>query len=750
MVLVATPTIGQEPDPGDGPAEEREEVEERAKPRFSWIDNPHFRVGCYTVALVFGFSFIQQWFWPAPAGVIIQGVLIGSLTALVAFGIALTYRANRVINFAQGDLGGVPASLAVLLIVSQHWPYLLAIITGLAAALVLGAFVEMVFVRWFFKAPRLILTVVTIGLATLLTGAELGLPKAFNVTTPPQNVPSPFNFTFTIRPIVFHGNDVLAMVTVPLVIVALIAFFRYTNIGIAVRASAESADRAALLGVPVKRVNTVVWVAATLLATIALFLRAGVVGLPIGSALGLPILLRALAAAVIGRMERFATIFIAAVGIGIIEQSVVWHTRKALLVDPVLFGVVVIVLLVQRRGRVSRLEDAAMSTWQAVRGVRAIPRELAHLPEVRRTRWAIIAALLAVALVLPKLLGEGRTILGGALFAYGIVAVSLVVLTGWAGQVSLGQFAFAGVGAATGAWMTLHLHWDLSLVLLASGAIGSVVAVLIGLPALRIKGLFLAVVTLGFALATTSYFINSDFAKWVPSGSIRIPRRPLFGRVSLDSETRYYYLCLACFLLAAMAVRALRRSRTGRVLIGVRENERALQSYGISATTTKLMAFAISGFLAAFAGCLLVHQQQNFLGTTYRPEQSLAVFVMVVIGGLGTVPGAFLGAAFIQSLTWFSFIYPKAIRPAVPLFGGGVGLILILMFLPGGLGSLIYNARDRLLRMVAARRKIVVPSMIADLRDEGSAPPEASDLDVRDVMSAVEGAAAADVVREPA
>ena len=708
--------------------------------RRDWIEDDRVRRLCNYAAAAFIFYFVQQWFWPAPIGVLVQGVLIGGLTALIAFGIALVYRANRVINFAQGDLGGVPASLAVLLMVSRGWPYGLAIVCGLGASMILGGAVEFLFIRRFFKAPRLILTVVTIGLATVLTGAELGLPRAFHITTPPQHFSSPFDFSFRINPIVFRGNDVLAMITVLCVIVGLAAFFRYTNIGIAVRASAESADRASLLGVPVKRVNTVVWVLATLLASIGLFMRAGVIGLPIGSALGLPILVRALAAAVIGRMEKFTTIFFASAGIGILEQAIVWHTRKGLLVDPILFVVIIGALLVQRRRAGSRVEDAAISSWQTVREVRPIPRELVHLPEVRVALRIVSVALGVVAVVLPALLGEARTVLVASLFVYGIIAVSLVLLTGWAGQVSLGQFAFAGVGAATGAWMTLHLHWDLAVVLVLSGLVGSLVSVLIGLPALRIRGLFLAVATLGFALATTSYLINSEFMHWVPGGADRIPRLPLFGRISLDSETRYYYLCLACFLLAAAAARSLRRSRTGRVLIGVRENERAVQAYGINLTRAKLTAFAIAGFLAAFAGSLLVHQQQNLLTTTYAPQQSLAVFVMAVIGGLGSIPGAFLGALFIQSLTWFAFLYPVGIRPALPFLGGGLGLIVILMFVPGGFGSLVYKARDRLLREVAARRGIVVPSLVADVREEGAPAPAEDDQVVRHATAIVEGA----------
>jgi branched-chain amino acid transport system permease protein len=683
------------------------------------------------------FYFVQQWFWPAPLGVLVQGLVIGGLTALVAFGIALVYRANRVINFAQGDLGGVPASVAVLLIVSRHWPYPLAVGAGLVCALALGGIIEVLVIRRFFKAPRLILTVVTIGLVTFFAFIEIALPRAFGVDSPPQHFASPFDFSFTINPIVFRGNDILAMVTIPIVIVGLAAFFRYTHIGIAVRAAAESADRAALLGVPVKRVNTIVWVLATLLASVALFLRAGVVGLPIGSALGLPILLRALAAAVIGRMERFGTIFVASAAIGIIEQAVVWHTRTGLLVDPILFAVIIGALLFQRRQAGSRVVDASMSSWQAVREIRPIPRELAALPEVRWGMRAVAVVLGAIALAAPWMIGEGRTVLAGALLLYGIVAISLVVLSGWAGQVSLGQFAFAGVGAAVGAWMTLHLHWDLSVVIVASGLVGAVVAVLIGIPALRIRGLFLAVATLGFALACSSYFLNGDYFSWIPNGGVRIPRQPLFMHISLDTEARFYYLCLACFLVAAWMVRGLRRSRTGRALIGVRENERGVQAYGINITRAKLTAFAMSGFLAASAGCLIVHQQQNYLRTSFTPQESIAVFVMVVIGGLGSVPGAFLGAFFIKSLTWFDFLYPQGIRLALPFLGQGLGLIVILMFLPGGLGSLAYRGRDRALRYVAKRRDIVVPSLVADVR-ETTVGSDVVDLDIGEVAEHAE------------
>jgi branched-chain amino acid transport system permease protein len=685
----------------------------------------------------------------------VRGLLIGGLTALLAVGISLVYRANRIINFAQADLGGVPAVLAVLLIVSKGWPYPLAMLAGLAAGVVLGAIVEIVIVRWFFNAPRLILTTVTIFLILPLAGGELVLPSVFHVKIPPQNFASPFDFSFKINPVVFHGNDVLAMVMIPTLLIALALFFRYTNIGIAVRASAESSDRASLLGVPVKRINTIVWMMASLLATIALILRAGVVGLPIGSALGYPILVRALAAAVIGKMEKLPTIFVASLGIGVLEQAVVWHTRRGLLVDPILFVVIIGALLVQRRNAASRTEDQAMSSWQAAQEVRGIPRELASIPEVVWGRRLVLGALGVFALVLPPLLGEGRTNLAAALLIFSIVAISVVVLSGWAGQVSLGQFAFAGVGAATGSYMTLHWRWDLSIVLVVAGIAGAAMAMLIGLPALRIRGLFLAVATLSFALAMSSWGLNADFVHWVPTSSERIARPNLFGRVALNTEARYYYLCLAAFLLAIVAVRGLRRSRTGRVLIGVRENERGAQAFGINLVRAKLTGFAIAGFLAAFAGALFVHQQQNLLLTSYLPEASVSVFTMSVIGGLGSVPGAVLGAVYVLGFTWFRAFFPPGIRSFVALVGSGVGAIVILAFLPGGLGSLVFNFRDRMLRRVAIRRSIIVPSLFADMSADSAFAPSASkvelaaeaeadaQVDFGDVVARVEGAAVA-------
>ncbi len=137
---------------------------------------------------------------------LLQGVVLGGLTALISLGIALIYKSNRIINFSAGELGAVPASLAVLLIVGPGIPYVLAVPVGLVAALALGAAIEFLLIRRFFTAPRLILTVVTIGISTLLAGVGFVLPNLFDINTPPQSFPSPFDFSFSVGQTVFRGG----------------------------------------------------------------------------------------------------------------------------------------------------------------------------------------------------------------------------------------------------------------------------------------------------------------------------------------------------------------------------------------------------------------------------------------------------------------------------------------------------------------------------------------------------------------
>jgi branched-chain amino acid transport system permease protein len=683
------------------------------------------RVLVYAVPIGLLVFAVRVWPFPAPNGVILDGAIGGGRIALIALGIALIYRANRIVNFAQGDLGQVPATLGALLVITLSVNYFVAFTTGLVAAIILGVLVETLIIRRFFRAPRLILTVATIGLSQVLIGGGLFLAEAFGQDFQTNRLDPPFAVKFEVGSTIFNGNDVIAMVVIPIAFVALAAWLRFSSIGVAVRASAERADRASTLGIPVRRLHTIVWTVAAVLAFLGMWLRAGAVGLPIGTVLGPTFLLQALAAVVIGRMERFGVIAAAGVALGILDKAITFQPgNNPAFNDAILFVVILAALLVTRSLSRSRVGAEQVSTWQAAREVRPIPRELKRLPEVRLTRWALGAAVVAFLVTLPVWLDESRINLATVIVIFGMIGLSLVVLTGWAGQVSLGQMGFAGVGAAVGGALTDRMNSDLSIALLAGGAAGALAAIVVGYPALRRRGLTLAVSTLAFALFVSSYVLNQElFADYLPG--FRIDRLPVFGVFDIETETRFYFLSLVILGLMLIVVRGVRRSRTGRVLIAIRENNSAARSYGIHATRTNLACFALSGFIAAVAGVLFVHHQTGLqvgAGNLYLPAQSLRVFSMVVIGGLGSVPGVLLGATYVWGTEYF-------LPGQWQFLATGAGLLLILMILPGGFGALLYDARDWLLRQVAQRRQILVPSLVADRAERPVAdelPPAAA------------------------
>jgi branched-chain amino acid transport system permease protein len=681
---------------------------------------PTLRRGAFLAPLLALLAF-QQIVYPAPAGIVLNGALVGGRIALIALGITLVYRANRIVNFSQGDLGALPATLGVMLVVAWGWSYWLGLAAGLAASVVLGVLVETLVVRRFFEAPRLVLTVATIGLSQVLAGAGLFLPRAFGDRSFGTRLPQPFDARWVFGGTTFNANDIFTMIVVPVCLLALALFLRRSSIGVAIVGAAERADRAFTLGIPVKRLHTVVWVVASVLAFLAMYLRAGAVGLPVGQVLAPTFLVQALAAAVFGRFERFTTIAAAAIGLGIVDQSMTFQAgNRPAYNDAVLFGIVLVGLVATRRASGSgRVDTDSSATWQATREIRPVPVEMRRLPEVvggRLGLWTLIAAFV---LTLPGWLSTSRLNLATIIVIFGIVAASLVVLTGWGGQVSLGHMAFVGVGAAVGGALTDLRGWDLALAGAVAGVVGALAAVVVGYPALRRGGLTLAVSTLAFGLFASSYLLNRTILPDQLPGR-RIDRGAVLG-IPLESEAAMFYACLVTLVLALLMVTGIRRSRTGRVLIAIRENEKAARGYGVNATRTSLASFALSGFLAAVAGALYVHQQTGLASEPYLPQRSLELFTMVVIGGLGSLPGALLGATYVHGVDFF--------LPAEWQFlATGAGLLLVLLVFPGGFGGVLADLRDGALRKVAARRGLVVPSLLADVRVDDDAvdepPPE--------------------------
>lgn len=281
---------------------------------------------------------------------------------------------------------------------------------------------------------------------------------------------------------------------------------------------------------------------------------------------------------------------------------------------------------------------------------------------------------------------------------------------------SLGQFGFAAIGA----WVTAAFELPLIVALPVAGVAGAIAAIAVGLPALKLRGLNLAIMTLAFAVSVTTLFISADYlGESLPEV---MPAMSLFG-LDLSSQRSMYYVTLVVAFLGIAAVAGLRRSRTGRVLIAARDNEATVQAYGVNLLRTRLTAFAFSGFLAAAAGALLAFLLGGVTPGAFAPATSITLFAFAVIGGLGGLLGPVLGMAYLALLTLFGA------NELVQLIGSGVVGLLVLAALPGGIAQALYDARDAMLRRVAARHRIVVPSLFAD-RDP-DAPQDQAPLDER-------------------
>ena len=662
-------------------------------------------VAALTIGVLFA---IQLCFFGMPLGLWVRGLVLGVLAAMLAVGMALIYRANRVVNFAQGELGTVPTSFAAALLLFWQWPYLVGLGVGMLIALTLGLVVEMGIIRRFRNAPRMVMTVATLGITQLLLVLGILVPRWWGKNLASQRLESPLDWKLTLsasmppwKPdsskFILGGNDIIAMVVAPLALLGVAWFLNRSTLGTAIRASAERSDRAAMLGIPVARLNTVVWMLAAALSFLALFLRSGITGVPLGYAEGLPTLLIALAALVIGRMENLGVIAVAAVALKLLEFGVQSNADTPYLAYPIMAAAMFVALLAQPNRSLRRDNDAA-SSWRGAEEVRPLPAHIADHPWVLTVKYTLLAAAVGLVLLLPRLLGVGNVIKAAALLSFAIIGLSLVVLTGWAGQVSLGQMGIVGIGAAVSATITSRWNVDLTLALVIGGVAGGVAAFAVGVPALRLRGLYLAVTTFALGMATQFWLLNDRFFDWFPRAEDRFERPPLFGRISVATPTRYYFYSLAVFALLYFALRGIRRSRTGRVIIAIRENERAAQAFSVGVVRAKLTAFVISGFVAGVGGALFTHQQQAFSIDSYTTGDSFDVFTSAVIGGLGSLGGAFLGALYLRGTRWF------ITDQAWQILSSGAGVLLVLLILPGGLGGLWVKLRDVVVRLLSGHR----------------------------------------------
>jgi len=659
-----------------------------------------------------------------PPSVVLEGAILGLDYGLLAVGLVLIYRTSRVVNFAQGQLGVVAAVFLVKLYDDFGFNYWVALVIAVALAAAAGAVSELA-LRRLFNRPRVMVMVATIGLSQVLflfTVFPFIRPKKLY-----RAFPVPINWTFHVGTFLFSPGDVLTLIVAPVAVLALAAFIRLSSWGLAMRAMAENAESARLSGIWVRRTSTVAWTLAGALSAITAVLASPSQTSALTEVLSPSLLLLALLAALIGGMVSLPVAFIAGVGVGVVLDLLQWNITNPstgpATVELILFVLLLGALLVRAASLQKGARVGERSSWAM--GTAAFRQTGTALR--KRVGTTGVGITLAVAVLLPFVVGVGHSFLMSQICIYGVIALSLTVLTGWSGQVSLGQFGFVAVGADIAA----HFGSSVPIVVLLplAGAATALVSVLIGLTALRIRGLYLAVSTLGFALfmqtsvlATPCWtvpLIHRQICSGLPNPQSTLITRPSLFGLSLTSEPAFAWFSLGVLFLSVLMVRVWRDRGVARRLIAVRDNEIAAGAAGIPVVRTKLLAFALSGFMAGYAGVCLAFATERFSTDTFDPTFSILVVSMVVIGGLDSIPGALLGALYLEGLPAIF-----GATPTVEFLTSGVGLLAFILYLPGGVAQLVHKAGDLVTagwEQLLAKRRGAPPGHPA----EGSSPDPA-------------------------
>ena len=585
---------------------------------------------------------------------VVIGLFTGAVYALAAMGIVLNYKITGIFNFAYGAIAMFCAftfsQLRDVLGISQ-WYSLPIVLVGLAP--LIGLLMERLF-RPLTAAPAEIQIVVSLGVLAFFQalvpivygGAARGLRSIFPTST--------FKFGSNLH----VGYDQLATLLLAIGLgLALWLLLRKTKFGMATRAVIDNRDLSALAGISSETVSRIAWVISCGFA--------GLVGILLSSFEGLDVyvlvllVIYAFAPAVLGKLVSLPLAFIGAIVLGVLQSILTKYGSVGTVADieaSIPYAALFILLVVYGK----RLREVRSSS----RPLRSPPPRPIGPPAV--TAGAIIVG---IGLVLPALLRPAQLgdVTIGIIFA--AIGITLVVLTGWAGQISLAQFSFVGIGAFTVGHLAGHSGGAFFPAALLGALIAVPVGLIVGLPSLRLSGLYLALATMAFALLADNLIFNRTAISGGYTGMTI--HRPSLGPWSFTSTTSFYYLCLAVLGIYAIGAALLRRGPIGRRLQMINDSPLAASTFGVSLTLTKLMTFALCAAAAAFAGALFGAARLTVSPGDFSFNASLELLLLVVLGGRSLVAGALVaGVVFGAQL----FPIPTTVEQYIPL-GVAVGVI---------------------------------------------------------------------------
>ncbi len=617
------------------------------------------------------------------------GVATGAVYALLAQGLVLVYRGSGLLNFAQGALAMVGAYVYYEVSVEHGQPKWLGLIVALIFTAALGAAIHLVVLRPMRRSSPLNRVIATLGLLLVLQSIAF-LVYGHDSRAVPSLLPTGTARLFGNRNLII-GQDRLWLLGIGVALtVGLILLNRLTPFGRLTTAVAENQLAAATLGHSPDFVAAGNWALGSALAGLAGVLLAPIIYLEPTSLVLL--VLPAMSAALVGGFSSFAITAVAAIVLGIAQSEIGRYVSEPGWPTAAPFLVVIAILLL--RGKALPLRGFVLDRLPAV--------------GTGRIRIGPVAVLYAVLAVVVLKANDDWSVAIATTLSLAVVALSVVVITGYAGQLSLAQAVLAGVGALIAARFAAHMPFVLAVILAA--LLTALVGGVVGLPALRTRGITLAIVTLGLGGAVYDVVIGNPKYTGGVDG-ITVPSPHLFGW-SLDPllhSSRYAFFTLTVLALIAVAVANLRRGATGRRLLAVRSNERAAAALGVNNAWIKSYAFMIGAGIAAVGGALVAFLQGSVEisqpGAPFDVFTCIVIVAVVVAGGVGSVGGALLGSMLIAGgIASQLFSSWSSINDYLPLIGG-LGLVLILMFDPDGLFSI--NLRMLTPAIAAVDRRLV-------------------------------------------
>jgi ABC-type branched-subunit amino acid transport system ATPase component/ABC-type branched-subunit amino acid transport system permease subunit len=641
---------------------------------------------------------------------IVLGFVTGLTYGLLAVGIVLVYKTNRFLNFAHAQFGALSALLLAKFVLDWGWAWWVAFPVAIALGGAVGLAVERLVIRRLVRQHRsgITLLLVSIGVSELLLALNyvpaLG-PNSTRLLT--KGYPLPFTTKWVAGSVVLGGSDILIIVLTPLIVVGLAVFLRYTTWGKAIRACAANPEAARLCGIPLNRANAVAWGIAGCLSAVTAVLVAPSQGSFNGAALGPDLLLRALGAAALGGFTSIPAALIGGLLIGEIEQITLALAHKTGPSELVVF--VLVVAIVAVRGRVIA-ETANESGAGDEEAPVPVPPSIADRSLVRHRRSWLGLTTLAVAVlipVLPYFRTDAHRFDLVIILVMATASVALTTVVGWAGQVSLGHYALLGLGAYLCAKLEPR-GLSLPILMVAAAAAGALAMVAVGLPALRIKGLALAITTLGFAVVAPTWLFQQ---RWLGApGNAPVIVRPagVASIWTLRSQLGIYYVALGLLALVVIGFASVRRSLPGQLVVAVRDNEKAVAAFGVEPAGVKLGILALSGAVVAATGVLWGLAWQSMSTDLVPAQLSLVLLALPVIGGLGSLAGAVAGALVVYVPSMFISPYLTSVfgsfgrQIGFQLALGGIGLVVIPLVQPSGMAGLGRNLWQRLMRAVAA------------------------------------------------